>query len=137
MAERMNSYGVSYQADESSGGGGGSGESAPTPPQTTETGKCTEWAAWHDRMPGGPATLHVTGKCTFPKAGYVVTLRRHVPPGLNQTILLLDKEVTPPEGAVAQVETTVEVHYREETDEKFKQVTILPDNVTVDVQEVS
>ena len=35
-------------------------------------GECSDWKAWHDRMPGSKPTLHVTGKCLFPTAGYSV-----------------------------------------------------------------
>jgi hypothetical protein len=42
-----------------------------------------------------------------------------------------------PSGPVAQVETTVEVSYQEETDFEYDTVTILPDGPTVPVKEVS
>ena len=100
-------------------------------------GKCTGWQAWHDRMPPGPATLHVTGRCIFPKHGYKVTLKEAVPQGINPAILLLRKVVKPPVGPVIQTPQTVPVHFRKKTDFKYTHVTILPDGVTVKVKQVS
>jgi hypothetical protein len=97
------------------------------------------WEAILDLMPGPQRkpTLRVTGKCTFPTPGYTVTLVRHVPQGINPAILLLDKIVTPPTGVVPQVITTIDVTpYVEQTEQRFTDVTILPDNTTVPVKEV-
>jgi len=101
-------------------------------------GTCKGWTAWHDHMPPGPARLIVTGQCTFPTAGYSVTLQPTKPQGFNPNILLLDKIVTPPDpgSTVAQVETTVEARYEEQTDREYSHVTILPDDETIPVQEV-
>jgi hypothetical protein len=96
-------------------------------------GDCRSWAAWIDRQPPGPATLHVTGECEFPSAGFTVELRRHEPQGFNPRDLLLDKIVTPPSGPVADVITTVEARYREETAAEFDTVTILPDGPSIEV----
>src|SRR5262245_6071249 len=35
-------------------------------------------------MPGHDPMLHVTGRCTFPRPGFVVELRRHGSMGLGQ-----------------------------------------------------
>jgi hypothetical protein len=99
-------------------------------------GTCT-WRAWLDRQPPGPATLHVQGACEFPTAGFQVALRRHAPQGFNPRVLLLEKVVRPPRGAVAQVVTRVEVRYEEPTTAGFDAVTILPDGATVPVEEVA
>jgi hypothetical protein len=101
-------------------------------------GMCGDWAAWHDHMPPGPPRLFVTGKCTFPTAGYGVTLQPSQPQGINPNILLLDKIITPPDPgcSVAQVETTVDVRYEEQTSREYTHVTLLPDDQTVPVQEV-
>ncbi len=97
---------------------------------------CSDWHAWHSNSPK-PA-LHVTGKCQFPTAGYKVELRRQEPQGINPRILLLEKIVHPPTGPVAQVVTVVRVTYSEKAAAgQFSQVTILPDGVTVDVEEAS
>jgi hypothetical protein len=101
------------------------------------TGQSSSWTAWHDRMPGKPATLHVHGEVTFPTTGYVVELRRAVPQGINPAILILDKVVRPPTGVVQQVVTTVVVRYREETNDRFIEVRIEPDGISVPVKEVS
>jgi len=100
--------------------------------------KCGNWKAWHDRMPGPgrTATLHVTGECSFPTAGYAVELKRHAPQGINPAYLLLDKTVREPSGPAAQVITVVPVKYAEATDFKYEFVTILPDEKTIPVQEV-
>lgn len=100
-------------------------------------GKCTGWKAWHDRMPPGPATLHVTGRCRFPTHGYKVTLREAVPQGINPAILLLRKTVKPPTGPVIQTPETITVRFRKKTGFKYTHVTILPDGVTIRVKQVS
>ena len=101
------------------------------------TGKCTDWEAWHDRMPGGPATLHVTGKCEFPTDGYSVELRPVEPQGINPAVYMLERIVHEPTGPVPEVITTEDVHYTEHTESRYTHVHILPDNVTVEVKEVS
>lgn len=103
----------------------------------TQAGRCSEWTAWHDRMPGSPATLHVTGQCVFPTDGYSVALKRAEPQGFNPEVLLLERVVQAPTGPVTQVETTEEVHYSEETEQRFTDVTILPDGGTIPVKETS
>jgi hypothetical protein len=99
-----------------------------------DVNKCGSWAAWHDFMPGKPPTLYVTGQCTFPTPGYTVTLRRAVPQGINPAILLLEKVVTAPTGVVPQVVTTLDVRFEEQTNERYTEVTINPDGVTVTVE---
>jgi hypothetical protein len=99
-------------------------------------GKCTGWKAWHDRMPPGPATLHVTGTCRFPTHGYKVTLKEAVPQGINPAILLLKKIVTPPSGPVIQIPQDVAVHFRKKTNAHYTHVTILPDGTTIKVKQV-
>jgi hypothetical protein len=100
-------------------------------------GNCRSWSAWHDHEPPGPPVLHVRGECEFPTAGFSVELRRREPQGFNHRDLLLDRIVRKPSGPVAQVITVVEARYREETDFEFDTVTILPDGVSLQVQEVS
>ena len=94
---------------------------------------CSDWAAWHDRMPGGRPTLHVTGECAFPTGGYTVELRRKEPQGINPADLLLDKIVREPAVPAPDVAATVKVRYTEETDTRYDTVTILPDGATVPV----
>jgi hypothetical protein len=97
-------------------------------------GKCTDWYASHDHMPGSPKTLYVTGKCTFPTEGYSVELKPANPQGINPKIYLLNKIVHKPKDPAADVITTVDVRYEEDTDTEYEQVQILPDGVTIDVE---
>ena len=99
-------------------------------------GKCTDWKAWHDHQPPGPARLHVTGKCVFPTTGYKVELKPCVPQGINPAIYILDKLVHKPSGPAGDVITTVEVRYEEQTDIHYTEVHILPDDIHVPVKEV-
>lgn len=96
-----------------------------------------EWYAWHDRMPGKRATLHVTGICVFPTGGYKAQLRPTVPQGVVPSIYLLDLIIEAPTGSAPDVITEVPVHYREVTDAVYTDVLILPDNTLVPVHEVS
>jgi hypothetical protein len=112
-------------------------ERVEIPPDGTQLGECSGWSAWHNHEPPGPATLHVHGECKFPTAGYTVELRRQEPQGINPKDLLMTRIVHEPSGPVAQVETTVEVSYQEETDFEYDTVTILPEGPTVPVKEVS
>lgn len=106
-------------------------------PDERPAGNCRDWSAWHDHEPPGPPVLHVRGECEFPTAGFSVELRRREPQGVNPRDLLLERIVREPSGPVAQVITVVEARYREETDFEFDTVTILPDGVSLQVQEVS
>ena len=99
-------------------------------------GTCSGWKAWHDNQPPGPATLHVTGKCTFPTGGYSVELKSHQPQGINPVIYLLDKIVHEPTGNVNQLVTTVDVKFSEKNKAKYSEVHILPDDVQITVEEV-
>jgi len=116
-------------------GGGQSGRGGYGDTYGGETqGDCGDWYASHDHMPGKPKTLYVTGKCKFPQPGYSVELRPANPQGINPKIYLLDKIVRKPLDPAADVITTVEVRYEEQTDTEYDQVTIQPDGVTVDVE---
>lgn len=101
--------------------------------------KSSNWKAWLNVMPGSGPTLHVTGDVTVPTGGYSAKLIGHVPQGFNPQILLLDLVVTPPppDRVVTQAFTTIKVTYEEKTKIKYTQVTILPDDITVDVETVS
>lgn len=98
-------------------------------------GKCGGWRAIHDFMPPGPAVLRVTGECRFMSGGHKVTLKEAVPQGINPSILLLNKIVT--QGIGPQIPQTVPVSFKKKTNTHYTKVTILPDGVTVKVQEVS
>jgi hypothetical protein len=105
--------------------------------QTAAASQCGSWYAWHDRMPGTRPTLHVVGQCVFPTGGYTVELRRVE--GFNPAIYVLEKIVHEPKpgDVVTQQVNTVNIHYREETSGVYTSVSIRPDNVTIDVHEVS
>jgi hypothetical protein len=99
-------------------------------------GKCGGWAAIHDFMPPQPPRLRVTGKCRFPTHGYKVTLKEAVPQGINPFILLLRKTVTPPKGPVILTPQTIDVRFEKKTSTRYTSVTILPDGITIKVQNV-
>ena len=103
----------------------------------TKTGReCSDWKAWHDNQPPGPAKLYITGKCTFPTSGYSVELKRHEPPGFNPKIYILDKIVHKPSKPGGDVITVVEARYEEKTNVHYEEIHILPDNAHVKVEEV-
>ena len=97
-------------------------------------GKCSGWKAVSNRQPPGPATLRVTGKCTFPRLGYKVKLVKAVPQGINPAILLLRKVVTPPSGPSPTIPQTIPVVYVQKGGTNYTHVTILPEVVTVKIQ---
>ncbi len=101
-----------------------------------ETGKCSGWTAIHNFMPPAPAKLRVHTKCTFPKPGFRVTLKKHVPQGIVPQTLLLDKEVKLPIDPQKGGETVIEATYEEETDFHYTEVLILPDQVKIKVEDV-
>jgi hypothetical protein len=114
-------------------------------PQKTPTNKsvvslakakplCGEWAAWYNTQPGGPKALHVAGICTFPDSGYSAALTKHVPPGVNVKVYLLDLTITPPSGNVSHIIRHVPVHFTEQTDVQHDSAEILPDHVSVPVK---
>jgi hypothetical protein len=98
---------------------------------------CKHWKAWQNQQPGmTPPTLHVTGGCKFPTAGYTVEL---VPvetknSAAHPEIYVLKRVVHKPEGMVAQVITEVPVDYKVETSAKYKEVKIQPDRARVRVK---
>jgi hypothetical protein len=99
-------------------------------------GVCRDWHAAHDHQPLGLAVLRVIGTCQFDTAGWSVELRRHEPQGIDPRDLLLDRVVHEPQGLVAEVITDIEVRYEEPTDFEYQTVTILPDGVSIPVEDV-
>lgn len=96
----------------------------------------SDWHAWMNRMPPGPASLHVTGTVCMPTPGYTVELQRAAPQGSNPRDLILDLKVTKNSGVSPQVETRVEVKYLE-SDAKvnFDSVLVrLPDDKKIQVK---
>ena len=90
-------------------------------------------------MPGSEPTLHVKGDVTCPTTGYCARLTPHQPQGINPAIYLFDLTVTPPAPGqiVGQMVTDVLVHFQEVTRNHYEKVTILPENITVEVRLVS
>src|SRR5215207_2880848 len=106
-------------------------------------GKCSDWHACHDRKPPSPETLKVTGKCEVPQSNYEVKLRRAEQQGTNPKDLLLELIVATGVADGWAVDelgeplvTTRGARYEEKTDVKYETVTILPDGVTVRVDDV-
>ena len=98
-----------------------------------------DWQAWHNRMPGSPPTLHVTGKVTCPTGGYTAKLVPADSLSINSSIHTLEVEVTPPAAGqiVTEAITDVEVHYTEITDKPYESVEIRPGEHMVAVETAS
>lgn len=71
----------------------------------------SEWAAWVNRMPPGPASFHVTGTVTLPSPGYEARLEYASPQGINPAGLILDLRVAKRPGLWPQRVTNVTVRY--------------------------
>jgi hypothetical protein len=98
---------------------------------------CENWKAWHSRKPAQPAILYVQAQCKFPTAGYKVELRRASALGIDPAILVLDLVINELPGPHADVITRMEVRYQEKTHQRYEHVQIRPDNIVVNVEEVS
>ena len=93
------------------------------------------WKAWLDTMPPNKKVLQVEGSCTCEDGGHHLRLVKAIPQGSNPTILILKIE--------DKVDTEVPHHvqryplnYREE-EADYRQVTIMPCNLTIDVSIIS
>jgi hypothetical protein len=100
------------------------------------TATSQRWTAWHDRMPGYAATLHIDGECEFPTPGFAAALRPAHPQGPNPLIYLMDLIVVPPLGPAPPVVTRVPVQYSEQTAANYAQVQVRPANIEVPVGQV-
>jgi hypothetical protein len=74
----------------------------------------TEWAAWVNRMPPGPQSLHISGTVRMPHPGFAVSLVPRQPQGFNPAILMMDLEIRELDGMWAQVLTDMTVNYQED-----------------------
>lgn len=83
-------------------------QGCPKDPLVLDT---SEWFAWVDRMPPGPASFHVTGTVTLPSPGFEARLEVASPQGINPADLILDLRVTRRPGVWPQVVTNVSVRY--------------------------
>lgn len=99
--------------------------------------ECTNWEAWHDRMPGREPTLYVTGECTCPTPNYVVELRVHEPPGFNPGDLLLDLVATPPSDPIQEVLAPCPVRFELPTTSRYDTVTIIDVETGIPVKDVT
>jgi hypothetical protein len=96
---------------------------------------CKDWKAWLNLMPGtAPPSLHITGTCQFPTAGYSVELIPVSRKGSGQKQFMVQKVVHKPEGMAAQVITDVPVNDSKETTVQYETVVITPDKVKVPVE---
>lgn len=78
---------------------------------TSSPVQTSDWAAWVNRMPPGPASFHVTGLVVLPTPGYEVALVPASPQGINPADLILDLVITERPGVWPQVLTTVSARY--------------------------
>jgi hypothetical protein len=69
------------------------------------------WYAWVNRMPPGPASLHVIGTVSAPTPGYRATLALAEPQGINPKELILDLHLEALPGIWPDVVTPMSVRY--------------------------
>lgn len=97
---------------------------------------CRDWAATCDRMPPGPARLHVYGTCSH--SGRRLALKRHEPQGINPDELILEL-VEAEGGQVPSNEASEQlVEFRERFQGMecgYRTVLILPDQIQITVQD--
>jgi hypothetical protein len=92
----------------------------------------TGWSATRD--PKNEEKLTVTVVCTFPRAGYVIDLRRAESQGSDPTDLWLQLTVRKPTGQTATTPTQVRGEYKEQLDRSYNYVVILPDGPSIWIQ---
>jgi hypothetical protein len=106
-------------------------------PMTVDT---SDWYAWMNRMPPGPASFHITGTVHLPSAGYEAKLEPAAPQGINPAELILDLRVTQKKGGWPDVLVPQSVRYDvENVTGAYKTVLIREpdgDAVQVPVEEV-
>lgn len=91
-------------------------------------GKCRDWKALL-----GPGVVVVDVWATFPSAGWQMELRKAEDQGDDPQELILERVVTFPEGYQPPVVRGIDVHWEEQSDVEYKTVTIVPDNLTLEV----
>jgi hypothetical protein len=96
------------------------------------------WSATLDLQPGPgkTPTLRVKGSVEVPSPRHGARLERAEPQGINPSILLLHTVIIPPEGIHPPQVRRVDVEYIEKPSGRYKTVTILPQGIYVEVQEV-
>jgi hypothetical protein len=110
--------------------GVGPGKDKPAPLDTSD------WYAWVNRMPPGPATFHVQGVVTMGHPGYRVALAPAAPQGINPAELILDLRIEKRPGAWPRVVSRLPVSYEiQQYTGAYKTVLIrLPDGGAEQVQ---
>lgn len=91
---------------------------------------CGEWKARHERRPGQPAVLMVTGECKIP-ATYRAVLKQSEQQGEDPTQLVLDLVVTLPSGLgnlESEKRATLNVSFKLPTENEYKTVRIIDVN---------
>lgn len=73
--------------------------------------KTSNWNAWVDRMPPGPATFYLTGIVELPHGGFDVSLEPANPQGFNPAILMMTLTVTERPGMHTQAVEAKSVRY--------------------------
>lgn len=73
----------------------------------------SDWYAWLNRMPPGPASFHVTGTVQVPHPGFEARLVAAAPQGIHPKELILDLVLTERPGFWPQVVTSLNVRYDE------------------------
>lgn len=93
------------------------------------------WKAWIDTMPPNRSVLHVEGSCTCQDGGHHLRLVQANPQGINPDPLILQIEDKP--------DTVLPHHVQQyalqytEAGANYRQVTILPCEITVDVSTIA
>lgn len=72
-----------------------------------------DWYAWHNRMPPGPSSFHVTGTVIVSNPGVAARLVKAAPQGFNPAELILDLVLEQRPGFWPSVVTPVSVRYDE------------------------
>lgn len=110
------------------------------PPRGTVHVDTSDWYAWLNKMPPGPASFHVHGTVQLPTPGFEVRLVPASPQGINPRQLILDLLVTPLPGIWPHIVTSVSVRYDQGRAIDYETVLINEpdgDSVGVDVDVVS
>lgn len=99
------------------------------------------WGAWINRMPPGPASLHVVGNLMLSNPGQVPVLKPATPQGTNERVLILDLTMDQKPGMWPQVILPGQARYdapNYTTKPPHSQVTIRTggQEITIDVYDV-
>lgn len=82
-----------------------------TPTKNPATVDTSDWYAWVNKMPPGPASMHVTGVVQLPTPGFDVSLVPASPQGINPADLILDLVIQPRKGTWPDVITPASVRF--------------------------